>query len=64
MIETKYKILEYSEDEITHFEIKFEDNALVKVYYKGEEIKHIQELNITPRKVEIRIQEIGAKNGS
>lgn len=64
MIETKYKILEYSNDEITNFEIKFEDNALVKVYYKGEEIKHIQELNITPRKVEIRIQEIGAKNGS
>ncbi len=62
MIETNYKILEYSNDEITHFEIKFEDNATVKVYYKGEEIKHIQELNITPRKVEIKIIDMGVKN--
>ncbi len=63
MIETKYKILEYSNDEITHFEIKFEDNETVKVYYKGEKIKGIQELKITPQKVELKVRNIEVKNG-
>ena len=62
MLETSYKILEYKDEELEHFTIKFLENGIVWVYYKGEKIKGIQELKITPQKVELKVSNIEVKN--